>query len=68
MLGTYFAPVSFFVIEFSDTDIAPWCELSEPILAQSEWLTPGCKPRHYKPLLQRQTCGKLQLHLHWYII
>ncbi|CAI9741177.1 pseudouridine(38 39) synthase-like [Octopus vulgaris] len=50
----------------TDTDIAPWCELSEPILAQSEWLTPGCKPRHYKSLLQRQTCESLESKIEHY--
>ena len=43
----------------TESDIAPWNELSAPVLQQCEWMLPGNKPRIYKPLLQRQTCGEL---------
>ncbi|XP_046362072.1 tRNA pseudouridine(38/39) synthase-like [Haliotis cracherodii] len=44
----------------TESDIAPWNELSAPILQQSEWLTPGNKPRIYRPLLERPMCDSLE--------
>ncbi|KAK3588349.1 hypothetical protein CHS0354_040106 [Potamilus streckersoni] len=44
----------------TESDIAPWADLSAPIENQSEWLVPGNKPRVYKPLMQRPTCDSLE--------
>jgi len=44
------------VLKLSDCDIAPWRDLSAPILNQHEWIIPS-KAKTYKHLLERQTCG-----------
>ncbi|KAL5015313.1 hypothetical protein ScPMuIL_009583 [Solemya velum] len=44
----------------TETDIAPWSDLSSPVLEQGEWLVPGNKTRVYKSLLERQTCESLE--------
>ncbi|KAJ8320174.1 hypothetical protein KUTeg_001761 [Tegillarca granosa] len=43
----------------TDCDIAPWGDLNAPVYNQIEWLTPGNKTKVYKPLLERQMCGKI---------
>ena len=43
----------------TESDIAPWNELSAPTLNQSEWVIPGMKPRIHKPLFKRPMCGEL---------
>uniref|UniRef100_A0A0B6ZLI0 tRNA pseudouridine synthase n=2 Tax=Arion vulgaris TaxID=1028688 RepID=A0A0B6ZLI0_9EUPU len=44
----------------TESDIAPWNELSAPFLQQSDWLIPGNKSRIYKPLFKRQMCDSLE--------
>ncbi|KAK7476801.1 hypothetical protein BaRGS_00031962 [Batillaria attramentaria] len=50
----------------TESDIAPWNELSAPVLQQCEWIIPGNKPRVYKPLLSRQTCESLEERIEHY--
>lgn len=44
---------------FPDCDIAPWGDLNAPVYNQTDWLTPGNRTKVYKPLLERQMCGKI---------
>ncbi|KAL8572427.1 hypothetical protein ACOMHN_000574 [Nucella lapillus] len=50
----------------TESDIAPWNELSAPVLQQCDWMLPGNKPRVYTPLLQRQTCDSLEERIEHY--
>ncbi|KAH9504417.1 tRNA pseudouridine synthase 3 [Bulinus truncatus] len=50
----------------TDSDIAPWNELSTPVLQQTEWMIPGNKPKTYKPLMKRQTCESLEERVEYY--
>ncbi|XP_012946059.1 uncharacterized protein LOC101858380 [Aplysia californica] len=50
----------------TESDIAPWNELSAPLLQQSEWLIPGNKPRVHKPLFKRQLCESLEQRIEYY--
>ncbi|PVD36686.1 hypothetical protein C0Q70_03672 [Pomacea canaliculata] len=50
----------------TESDIAPWNELSAPVLQQSDWVLPGNKPRTYKSLLSRQTCESLEERIEHY--
>ncbi|CAL1543678.1 unnamed protein product [Lymnaea stagnalis] len=50
----------------TESDIAPWNELSAPLLQQSEWMIPGNKPRVYKPILKRPTCESLEERVEYY--
>ncbi|KAK7093454.1 uncharacterized protein [Littorina saxatilis] len=50
----------------TESDIAPWNDLSAPVLQQCEWMLPGNKPRIYKPLLQRHTCESLEERIEHY--
>ncbi|XP_063409480.1 uncharacterized protein LOC134692826 [Mytilus trossulus] len=43
----------------TDSDIAPWVDLSPPLYSQSDWIVPG-KVKVYKPLLDRQKCESLE--------
>ncbi|VDI63650.1 vesicle-associated membrane protein 3 [Mytilus galloprovincialis] len=49
----------------TDSDIAPWVDLSPPLYSQSDWIVPG-KVKVYKPLLDRQKCGLLLKILNQY--
>ena len=42
---------------FTDSDIAPWGDLSGPVCTQADWIVP-MKGKVHKPLLERQLCGK----------
>ena len=44
----------FFLI---DSDIAPWADLSPPLYTQGDWIVPE-KVKVYRPLMERQKCGK----------
>ncbi|XP_055864792.1 uncharacterized protein LOC106070325 [Biomphalaria glabrata] len=48
------------------SDIAPWNELSGPVLQQAEWMIPGNKPKTYKPLMKRQMCESLEERVEYY--
>ncbi|GFO26242.1 tRNA pseudouridine synthase [Plakobranchus ocellatus] len=50
----------------TESDIAPWNELSGPVLQQSDWIIPGNKPRIYKPLFKRQMCESLEDRMEYY--
>lgn len=43
---------------FTDSDIAPWADLSGPVCSQADWIVPS-KGKIHKPLLERQLCGKI---------
>lgn len=43
---------------FTDSDIAPWADLSGPVCNQADWIVPS-KGKIHKPLLERQLCGKI---------
>ncbi|GFR67642.1 tRNA pseudouridine synthase, partial [Elysia marginata] len=48
------------------SDIAPWNELSAPVLHQAEWVTPGNKSRVYRPLFKRSMCESLEERMEYY--
>ena len=47
-------------VNFTDCDIAPWSDLSPPILNQADWLQVGSRYKVHKPIMERQKCGKYQ--------
>ncbi|XP_048751243.1 uncharacterized protein LOC125662947 isoform X2 [Ostrea edulis] len=49
----------------TDSDIAPWADLSGPVCSQADWVTPT-KGKVHKPLLERQLCDSLEDRMEHY--
>ncbi|XP_061162846.1 uncharacterized protein LOC133172055 isoform X2 [Saccostrea echinata] len=49
----------------TDSDIAPWADLSGPVCNQADWIVP-MKGKVHKPLLERQLCDSLEDRMEHY--
>lgn len=49
----------------TDSDIAPWADLSGPVCSQADWIVPS-KGKIHKPLLERQLCDSLEDRMEHY--
>ncbi|XP_078335395.1 uncharacterized protein LOC111134441 isoform X4 [Crassostrea virginica] len=49
----------------TDSDIAPWGDLSGPVCTQADWIVP-MKGKVHKPLLERQLCDSLEDRMEHY--